>query len=198
MLHFSTFSCQHQTVYNQHLVKLHTFCRLHLLLVIQGVWQVAVLHQTALYHDRPRTLNEPKTTINACIRNISQANLQKVFANKIKRVQACIDARGHHFQRVQAYIDVCGHHFQRVQACIDVRGHHFQRVQACLDVRGYHFQRVQACLDVRGHHFQRVQACIDVRVHHFQRVQSCRDVDITFFNTFCKCTVTFPTTCSEE
>jgi hypothetical protein len=30
------------------------------------------------------------------IRNISQADLQKVFANKNKRVQACIDARGHH------------------------------------------------------------------------------------------------------
>ena len=32
------------------------------------------------------------------MRNISQADLQKVFANKIKRTQACIDARGHHFQ----------------------------------------------------------------------------------------------------
>jgi hypothetical protein len=28
------------------------------------------------------------------------ADLQKVFANKIKRVQACIDARGHHFQHL--------------------------------------------------------------------------------------------------
>jgi hypothetical protein len=27
----------------------------------------------------------------------SERNLQKVFANKIKRVQACIDAGGHHF-----------------------------------------------------------------------------------------------------
>ena len=34
------------------------------------------------------------------IRNISQADLQKVFANKIKRVQACMDARGHHFQKL--------------------------------------------------------------------------------------------------
>jgi hypothetical protein len=33
------------------------------------------------------------------IRNISQADLQKVFANKIKHVQACIDDRGHHFQQ---------------------------------------------------------------------------------------------------
>jgi hypothetical protein len=38
--------------------------------------------------------NELKTAITACIRNISKADLQKVFANKIKRVQACIDARG--------------------------------------------------------------------------------------------------------
>jgi hypothetical protein len=37
--------------------------------------------------------------LTAYIRNISQADLQKVFANKIKRVQACLDARGHHFQQ---------------------------------------------------------------------------------------------------
>jgi len=53
-----------------------------------------------VYRDRPRTLNELKTAITAYIRNISQADLQKVFANKIKRVQACIDARGHHFQQL--------------------------------------------------------------------------------------------------
>jgi len=43
-------------------------------------------------------LNELKTAITAYIRNISQEDLQKVFKNKIKGVQACIDARGHHFQ----------------------------------------------------------------------------------------------------
>jgi hypothetical protein len=40
------------------------------------------------------------TAITAYVRNISQADLQKVSANKIKRVQACIDARGHHFQHL--------------------------------------------------------------------------------------------------
>ena len=39
---------------------------------------------------RPRTLSELKTAIPAYIRNISQEDLQQVFANKIKRVQACI------------------------------------------------------------------------------------------------------------
>jgi hypothetical protein len=48
----------------------------------------------------PRTLNELKPSITAFIRNISQADLQKVSANKIKRVLACIDARGHHFQHL--------------------------------------------------------------------------------------------------
>jgi hypothetical protein len=43
---------------------------------------------------------ELKTAITAFIRNISPADMQKVFANKIKRVQACIDARGHHFQHL--------------------------------------------------------------------------------------------------
>jgi len=50
-----------------------------------------------VYRDPRRTLNELKTVITAYIRNISQADLQKVFGNKIKRVQASIDARGHHF-----------------------------------------------------------------------------------------------------
>jgi hypothetical protein len=45
-------------------------------------------------------LNELKTAITAYIRNISQADLQKVFVNKIKRVQACIGACGHHFQHL--------------------------------------------------------------------------------------------------
>jgi hypothetical protein len=56
--------------------------------------------KSAVCHDRPRTLNELKTAITEFIRNVSQADLQKVFANKIKRVQACIDARGHNFQHL--------------------------------------------------------------------------------------------------
>jgi hypothetical protein len=56
--------------------------------------------KSAVYRDRSRKLNGLKTAITAYIRNISQADLHKVFANKIKRVQACTDARGHHFQRL--------------------------------------------------------------------------------------------------
>jgi hypothetical protein len=61
------------------------------------LWGVA---KSAMYSDRPRTLNELKTATTAFIRNVSQADLQKLFANKIKRVQACIEARGHHFQHL--------------------------------------------------------------------------------------------------
>jgi hypothetical protein len=56
--------------------------------------------KSEVYRDRPRTLNELKTEITAFVRIISQADLQKLFANKIKRGQACIDARGHHFQHL--------------------------------------------------------------------------------------------------
>jgi hypothetical protein len=56
--------------------------------------------KSAVYRDRPRKLNELKTAVSAYIRNISQVDLQKVFANKIKRVQASIDAREHHFQHL--------------------------------------------------------------------------------------------------
>jgi hypothetical protein len=59
-----------------------------------------VTEKSAVYRDRPRTINELKTAITAYIRNFSQADLHKVFANKIKRVQACTDARGHHFQHI--------------------------------------------------------------------------------------------------
>jgi uncharacterized protein YifN (PemK superfamily) len=54
----------------------------------------------AVHRDRLRPLYDLKTAISAYIRNIPQADMQKVFANKIKRVQACINARGHHFQRI--------------------------------------------------------------------------------------------------
>jgi len=54
--------------------------------------------KSAVYRDRPETLNELKTAISVYIRNISQADIQNVFANKIKRVQTCMDACGHHFQ----------------------------------------------------------------------------------------------------
>jgi len=56
------------------------------------------VHYVAGYRDCPRTLNELKTAITEYIRNISQADLQKVFTNKIKPVLACKEARGHHFQ----------------------------------------------------------------------------------------------------
>ena len=39
--------------------------------------------RSAVYRDRPRTLNELKSAIPAYVRNISQADLQKEFANKI-------------------------------------------------------------------------------------------------------------------
>jgi hypothetical protein len=56
--------------------------------------------KSGVYRDCPRTLNELKTAITVYIRNISQADLQKVFTNKLKRVQACIDVRGHHFPHI--------------------------------------------------------------------------------------------------
>jgi hypothetical protein len=47
------------------------------------VWGAA---KSAVYRDCPRMLNELKTAITAVISNISQADLQRVFANKIKWV----------------------------------------------------------------------------------------------------------------
>jgi hypothetical protein len=46
----------------------------------EEVRKVAV-HQAAEYRNRPRTLSELKTLMTAYIRNISQADLQKVFAS---------------------------------------------------------------------------------------------------------------------
>jgi hypothetical protein len=63
-----------------------------------GTW--ILLSVSAVYRDRPRTLNELETAITAFVRNVSQADLQKLFVNEIKGVQACIDPRGHHFQHL--------------------------------------------------------------------------------------------------
>jgi hypothetical protein len=56
--------------------------------------------KSAVYHDRSRTLNELKSAVTLYIRNISQADLQKVFENKMKQIQVCMDAHGHHFQHL--------------------------------------------------------------------------------------------------
>jgi hypothetical protein len=72
-------------------------------IIIQCVRKVAVhldlweAAKSAEYRDLPLMLNELKTAITAFIRNISQADLHKVFANKIKWIQTYIDPRGHHF-----------------------------------------------------------------------------------------------------
>jgi hypothetical protein len=54
----------------------------------------------AVYRDRPRRRNGWETAVTVFIGNISQADLQNVFANKIKRGQATIDTLGHHFQHI--------------------------------------------------------------------------------------------------
>jgi hypothetical protein len=59
---------------------------------------LSVAAKSVAYFIRPRTFHELKTAITVFIRDNSQADLQKVFANKIKRVQTRIDARGQHFQ----------------------------------------------------------------------------------------------------
>jgi hypothetical protein len=54
--------------------------------------------QSAVYGDRPRTLNELKSAVTAYVRTISQTGVRKVFESKMKRVPASLDAGGHHLQ----------------------------------------------------------------------------------------------------
>ena len=72
-------------------------CALGLRYVDFYLWGAA---KSAVYRDRPCTLVELKSAITVNIRNISQADLQKVFMNKIKQVQAFIGASGHHIQHL--------------------------------------------------------------------------------------------------
>ena len=59
------------------------------------LWEAA---KSAVYRDRPRTLDDLQAAITAFIQSISSEQLIAVFKNKIRRVQACIDAKGDHFQ----------------------------------------------------------------------------------------------------
>ena len=59
------------------------------------LWAAA---KSAVYRDRPRTLDDLQAAITAFIQSISSEQLIAVFRNKISRVQACIDAKGGHFQ----------------------------------------------------------------------------------------------------
>jgi hypothetical protein len=95
-----------------------------------------------------------------------------VFANKIKRFQACIDAHGNHFQHLlQVHSEfpnadlqkVFANKIKRVQTCIEARGNHFQHLLQVhsefpnadlLKVFANKIKRFQACIDAHGHHFQ--------------------------------------------
>ena len=50
--------------------------------------------KSAVYRNRPRTLGDLQAVITAFIQSISSEQLIAVFRNKIRRVQACIDAKG--------------------------------------------------------------------------------------------------------
>ena len=58
-------------------------------------WRAA---KSAVHRDRPRMLDDLQAAITAFIQSISSEQLIAVFRNKIRRIQACIDAKGGHFQ----------------------------------------------------------------------------------------------------
>lgn len=51
-----------------------------------------------VYRNKPQTSNELKTEIEAAISNIDEHMLQRVFNNLIRRLKACEDIGGGHFQ----------------------------------------------------------------------------------------------------
>jgi hypothetical protein len=53
-----------------------------------------------VYVDNPHSTEEVKAAITACIGCITSEELEEVFGNKIKRVQACLIARGGHFEHL--------------------------------------------------------------------------------------------------
>ncbi|PSN46547.1 hypothetical protein C0J52_19601, partial [Blattella germanica] len=57
--------------------------------------------KSVVYANNPHTLDELKENIRQEIRNISRDELLKVSANVLKRCEACLNARGHHFQHLQ-------------------------------------------------------------------------------------------------
>ena len=59
------------------------------------LWEAA---KSVVYRDRPRTLDDLKAVMTAFIQSISSEQLIVVLRNKIRRVRACIDAKGGLFQ----------------------------------------------------------------------------------------------------
>ena len=55
--------------------------------------------KSAVYRDRSLTLDDLQAAIIAFIQNISSEQLIAVFGNKIRRIQACNEAKGGHFQQ---------------------------------------------------------------------------------------------------
>jgi hypothetical protein len=56
--------------------------------------------KSAVYKDNPRSLHDLKEAIANFITHVSHNELVRVFGNKIKRVDACLQARGGHFQQL--------------------------------------------------------------------------------------------------
>jgi hypothetical protein len=54
----------------------------------------------AVYEHNPHTFVELKEAITNFTRNIPSIELSRVFANKIRRVVACLQARGSRFQHL--------------------------------------------------------------------------------------------------
>jgi hypothetical protein len=86
-------------------------------------------HEVAFHNLFYRTVSRVNST--STVRSKSHFALRLRY---VDTVQACIDARGHHFlQFLKLHTDfpnadllkVFANKLKRVQACIDVRGHHF-------------------------------------------------------------------------
>jgi hypothetical protein len=60
------------------------------------LWGAAV----KVYKDNPHSIEELKAAITACTGYITSEQLKKVLSSKIKRIQACLNARGGHFEHL--------------------------------------------------------------------------------------------------
>ena len=53
-----------------------------------------------VYEQNPHSIDELKDNIRNCISSITQAELERVFLNMLKRTQTCLDGGGGHFQHL--------------------------------------------------------------------------------------------------
>ena len=82
-------------------MKLHPYMTLQKAVVVSPPdYFLCGVAKSSVYKNKPKTIDELKGEITNYVHSITWETLHKVFENKRKRVELCLQEQGHHFQHL--------------------------------------------------------------------------------------------------